>query len=103
MAWMYCLSPIFFNVADTLVHRCHGMVVGAEKKSENNGMTKSGIFGTILLSACGLLILYAEELHWIALWNLFPLFVAGLVMAHGTRGTTCHGRPSLLPLSQHWS
>lgn len=36
-----------------------------------------------LLGACALLVVYAEGLHWLALWNLFPLFVAGLALGRG--------------------
>jgi len=39
--------------------------------------------GVALLAACGLLVLYAEGLHWIALWNLLPLFSAALVILRG--------------------
>lgn len=41
--------------------------------------------GIMLLAACGLFVLYAEGLHWIALWNLLPLFMAGMAIARGTR------------------
>ena len=30
----------------------------------------------VLLAVCGLLVLYAEGLHWIAAWNLVPLAAA---------------------------
>ncbi|MBI2840334.1 MAG: hypothetical protein HYX75_18615 [Acidobacteria bacterium] len=40
--------------------------------------------GIVLLAACGFLVLYAEGLHWFVLWNLFPLFVAGMVIVRGT-------------------
>jgi len=40
--------------------------------------------GMVLLAACGLLVLYAEGLHWMALWNLFPLLLAGVVIVRGT-------------------
>ncbi len=42
------------------------------------------IIGMVLLAACGLLVLRAEGFHWIALWNLLPLFVAGVAIARGT-------------------
>lgn len=42
------------------------------------------IAATTLLAACGLLVVYAEGLHWIALWNLLPLLLAGRVVARGT-------------------
>jgi hypothetical protein len=39
--------------------------------------------GMVLLAACGLLVLYAEGLYWIALWNLLPLFAAGTAIRRG--------------------
>jgi hypothetical protein len=38
---------------------------------------------TALLAGCGLWVLYTEGIHWIALWNLFPLGIAGLSLTRG--------------------
>lgn len=42
------------------------------------------IAGMLLLAACGLLVLWAEGLHWLAVWNLVPLLVADRAVARGT-------------------
>lgn len=40
--------------------------------------------GMVLVAVCGLLVLYAEGLHWIAPWNLLPLLAAGIAIGRGT-------------------
>jgi len=42
------------------------------------------IIGAILVAGSGLLVVYSEGFHWIALWNLLPLVLAGLVIWRGT-------------------
>jgi hypothetical protein len=38
----------------------------------------------VTLVVCALWVVYAEGLHWIAVWNLLPLVLAGLVVLRGT-------------------
>ncbi|MBI4774684.1 MAG: hypothetical protein HY788_10980 [Deltaproteobacteria bacterium] len=38
------------------------------------------VVGVIFLAGAVLLVVYAEGLHWIALWNLSPLALAGLAI-----------------------
>ncbi|MBI4191948.1 MAG: hypothetical protein HY525_15585 [Betaproteobacteria bacterium] len=38
------------------------------------------IIGIVLIVGSGLLVVYAEGLHWIALWNLLPLVLAALAI-----------------------
>lgn len=42
--------------------------------------------GWVLLVASGVLVLYAEGLHWIALWNLLPLLAAGATLVFAAPG-----------------
>lgn len=42
------------------------------------------IIGTLLIAGSGLLVAYAEGLHWIAVWNLMPLAVAMATIVRGT-------------------
>jgi hypothetical protein len=41
------------------------------------------ISGKMSLAACALLVVYAEGIHWIALWNLFPLLLLALAYGSG--------------------
>ncbi len=38
------------------------------------------IIGVVLIAGSGLLVVYAEGLHWIVLWNLLPLALAALAI-----------------------
>jgi len=42
------------------------------------------IIGAILIAGSGLLVVYAEGFHWIALWNQLPLAAAALAILRGT-------------------
>lgn len=41
------------------------------------------VTAVVPLVVCALLVVYAEGLHWIALWNLLPLVLAGLAVLRG--------------------
>ena len=38
------------------------------------------IIGVVLIAGSGLLVVYAEGVHWIALWNLLPSALAALAI-----------------------
>lgn len=56
--------------------RCHAGAV------ERRGLWR--ITAVVTLVVCALLVIYAEGVQWIALWNLLPLVLAGLVVLRGT-------------------